>query len=172
VLEALGNIGDFIGGIAVVATLLYLAVQIRQNSQSVKSASAQAMLDSLSRTLNSIGASPEASRVFTKGQLRPDDLTEDEASQFAHLILGWFRVVEQAFYQNRTGGLDAKLWNGYVAQLSSLMQSPGVQRWWSVRRPLFHPEFQSFIENLSVDGTVPSATIVLRTLLGKNPPAV
>ena len=32
-LEALGNIGDFIGGIGVVITLAYLAVQIRHNTR-------------------------------------------------------------------------------------------------------------------------------------------
>lgn len=40
-LEALGNLGDFIGGIAVVATLLYLAVQVRQNTVALRTASRQ-----------------------------------------------------------------------------------------------------------------------------------
>ena len=31
-LEALGNLGDFVGGVAVIVTLLYLASQIRQNT--------------------------------------------------------------------------------------------------------------------------------------------
>ena len=35
-LEALGNLGDFIGGIAVLVTLIYLAFQIRQNTSSVQ----------------------------------------------------------------------------------------------------------------------------------------
>ena len=166
-IEALGNIGDFIGGIGVVVTLLYLALQIRQNSRSVRSASAQAMLASLSQTLNAIGTSRDASRVFATGQLEPDSLNEEEATQFAHLILGWFRVVEQAFYQHRLGGLDTDLWNGYVAQLSSFMQSPGVQRWWSVRAPLFHAEFREFIDELAVDTSVPGGALVLDALRGE-----
>ena len=32
-LEALGNLGDFVGGIAVVVTLIYLALQVRQNNE-------------------------------------------------------------------------------------------------------------------------------------------
>ncbi len=47
-LEDLGNIGDFLGGIGVVVTLAYLAVQIRQNSRSVKVSAAQSVLQSLS----------------------------------------------------------------------------------------------------------------------------
>ena len=40
-LDDLGNIGEFLGAIAVVASLLYLSMQIRQNTRSVKSATAQ-----------------------------------------------------------------------------------------------------------------------------------
>jgi hypothetical protein len=169
VVEALGNIGDFIGGIGVVATLLYLAVQVRQNSKSVRSASAQAMLSALSQTITTIGASHRSAWVFTKGQLDPDGLSEDEAAQFAHQILGWFRVIEQAFYQHRLGGLDSDLWNGYVAQVDSLVQSPGVQRWWSVRGPVFHAEFREFIDRLQSNPSVPSGAATLDVLLGRTP---
>ena len=35
-LEDLGNLGDFVGGVAVVITLIYLAIQIRHNTGAVK----------------------------------------------------------------------------------------------------------------------------------------
>ena len=162
----LGDIGDFIGGIGVVITLLYLAFQIRQNSRSVKAASAQGILGSLGQMLNSIGSSPQASRAFALGQLDPSKLTDEEVYQFVHLILGYFRVIEQAFYQNRLGGLDADLWNGHVAQVSSLMQAPSVQRWWATRSALFHPEFRRFIEGLPRDSVVPGGADVVRAIKG------
>ncbi len=37
--ETLGSIGDFVGGVAVIASLIYLAVQIRQNTRAVRSSS-------------------------------------------------------------------------------------------------------------------------------------
>lgn len=37
--EMLGNLGDFVGGLAVIASLLYLAVQIRQNTKAIRSSS-------------------------------------------------------------------------------------------------------------------------------------
>ena len=43
-LEALGNLGDFIGGIAVVVTLLYLALQVRHNTRAMQTASRQAIV--------------------------------------------------------------------------------------------------------------------------------
>ena len=44
-LEVLGNLGDFVGGIAVVLTLIYLAVQIRENTKEVRNNTVQALLD-------------------------------------------------------------------------------------------------------------------------------
>jgi hypothetical protein len=38
-IETLGNLGDFVGGLAVIASLLYLAVQIRQNTRAIRSSS-------------------------------------------------------------------------------------------------------------------------------------
>lgn len=49
-LENLGNIGDFLGGIGVVITLVYLAVQIRQNTRQLRSGSAAAQTRSLEGT--------------------------------------------------------------------------------------------------------------------------
>ena len=40
-IENLGNIGDLIGGVGVIATLIYLATQIRQNTKSHRMASIQ-----------------------------------------------------------------------------------------------------------------------------------
>jgi hypothetical protein len=51
VLEALGNIGELLGGIGVVVTLLYLAGQIRQDSRSLKASSGQSVLQALSEPI-------------------------------------------------------------------------------------------------------------------------
>ncbi len=37
-LTQLANLGEFIGGVAVLVTLIYLAAQIRQNTRSVEAA--------------------------------------------------------------------------------------------------------------------------------------
>ena len=44
-LEELGNLGDFIGGVAVLVTLIYLSIQIRQNTAQVKIGSEIARAD-------------------------------------------------------------------------------------------------------------------------------
>jgi hypothetical protein len=167
----LGDIGDFIGGIGVVATLLYLALQIRQNSRTVKAASAQAVLSSLAQSISSMSASSAASRVAVLGQTDFKELSDDEQLQFAMWILGWFRVFEQAHHQYRAGVLDPIQWKGHATQMESTMQSAVVRRWWAVRRPLFDPEFRRFIEALPADSQVPSLEEIIGALRGENAPS-
>ena len=45
--EAIGAIGEVVGGVAVIATLLYLAIQIRQNAQSVRNAASLSVNEGL-----------------------------------------------------------------------------------------------------------------------------
>ena len=49
--EAIGAIGEVLGAAAVVVTLGYLAVQIRQNSQAVKNSAAQSLLSEANGSL-------------------------------------------------------------------------------------------------------------------------
>jgi hypothetical protein len=105
--------------------------------------------------------------VFSLGQLDSDRLTDEELYQFAHLIAAYFRVIEQAFYQHRLGGLDEDLWNGQVVgQLSSFMRAPAVARWWAARRALFHSEFRQFVDDLPGESQVSAAADVLAALRG------
>jgi len=167
--EAFGNVGDFIGGIGVVVTLAYLALQIRQNSSALKAASAQAVLGALTQSIASVASSSAASRVAILGQTDFDRLSEDEQLQFALWLLGWFRVFEQAHQQFMAGVLDPVQWKGHAAQIESTMQSPAVRRWWSVRRMLFDPAFRRFIEDLPVESSLPGLREIIAALRGEGP---
>ncbi len=88
-IENLGNIGDFIGGVGVFATLVYLATQIRQNTNSHRTASIQQII-STSVSI-SVGASAgPIPAIFAKCE-KHDRLTEEELVQF--LMFVWALVT-------------------------------------------------------------------------------
>jgi hypothetical protein len=80
-LEALGNIGDFLGGVGVLVTL-HLASQIRQNSHTGRNAAAESVLQTMISALQTASSSPQISRVIAVGQTNIEDLSEDERAQF------------------------------------------------------------------------------------------
>jgi hypothetical protein len=71
-LSDLANIGEFVGGIAVIATLVHLAIQIRQNTRSLRSVTFQSVVDSF--TDYTFELSKGTSSFATKSQ--PTDVME------------------------------------------------------------------------------------------------
>ena len=163
-LDALGNVGDFLGGIGVLITLLYLASQIKQNSRSVRNAAAESVLQSMNATLQTASASPQLSRVLAVGQTDIGQLTDDERYQFVFWIYSWFRVLERAYAHYQEGYIDPGEWDGHAMNLTSLMASPSVQQWWNARRAYFGPEFRTLVDSLETDAAAPSAGEVARAL--------
>ena len=83
-LEDLGNLGDFLGGIAVIVTLVYLALQIRSNTQTVRAASLESVVNSHSQFLDRLASDSELSRIWFSGLWAGAELTPGKASAFLH----------------------------------------------------------------------------------------
>ncbi len=165
-LEDLGNIGDFLGGIGVVITLAYLAVQIRQNSRSVKASAAQSVLQSLSEALSASAASPGLTRVVAVGLTDFEQLDESEQTQLFVWLFAWFRIIEQAHQHYTMGNIEEDQWRSQIAHLKTLMVAPACSRFWEVRRMVFSASFRSFVDSLDSEGAAPSTSDALATFRG------
>ncbi len=150
-IQDLGSIGEFVAAAATLATLAYLAVQIRKNTLAVRAGSHQAVSDSFI-TLNSwIALNPSIARIYRLGADSPDDLTEDERVQFGFMLLSVFRAYETTYYQHRVGTLDEQLFLSVERDIASVLASSGVRRWWEETPFSFSPEFRSYVDALGGD---------------------
>jgi hypothetical protein len=145
-LGELGDLGDFLGGIGVVVTLIYLAVQIRKNTRSVRAASLNSISTSISEFMDRVAEDPELTKLWFDGLSREVDLSETDNRRFALLLLSLMRRWENAFHQGRAGTLESAAWAGMREGLTTVFSSPGAQAWWIGARGLFSPEFVAFAE--------------------------
>ncbi len=137
------------GAVAVLITLIYLALQIQQNRQSVESSAAQAILASISNAIQEGAASPELADLLIRGQNDLEKLSEKERSQFLMWYLSYFRIIEQAYHYYLDGHFKQSIWDGHTRQIQSLVQSHGVQMWWGLRKNVYSSEFQDFIDEIA-----------------------
>lgn len=145
-LDALGNIGDFVGGIAVIITLIYLAVQIRQNTRSTRLASMQsAML-----AAQNVGILPaqnrELARVVRVGLTTPEELDDDEFQQFRYFLMSMLRVHEDMFVQHRAGVVDDETWLARASSLRTIFSMPGGRRVWD-SSSAYRADFRAWLES-------------------------
>jgi hypothetical protein len=77
-LEDLSNIGEFVAAVAVVVSLIYLAVQIRQNTRTVKLASLQTVQEKYVVRTRMTAESERLAGIIRRGINRFNDLTKEE----------------------------------------------------------------------------------------------
>ena len=145
-LEDLGNIGDFLGGIGVVVTLAYLAVQIRKNTRSVRSAALDSISTSISEFMDKVAQDPARTKLWFGGLAGSVELSETDNRRFNLLLSSLVRRWENAFHQSRAGILDSASWSGMRVGLTLALSAPGAQAWWERSRGLFSADFVAFAE--------------------------
>ncbi len=133
--QLLGNYGEFVGAIAIVITLAYLAIQVRQNTRMMRASIRQARSDSAVH-LYSLGATSVIAEIREK-ESRGEALTEvEEERMFLWNICIW-RQQQTTFFQAQDGLLDVQTGDEQSIIVRTLMQSPSTRRFWAdPMRPL------------------------------------
>jgi hypothetical protein len=144
-LDSLGNIGEFVSGIAVVVSLLYLATQVRQHSRTVRSAALSSISASISEFLDHVARDPNLTALWFDGLSGTAQLSEAERRRFSLLLLSLLRRWENAYYESSAAELESEAWAGVQQGLVFIFSSPGAQDWWAILgERLFSKDFAAF----------------------------
>ena len=134
------------GALAVLVTLIYLARQIRLNTEEIRSSNYHGITDSFNSLSQALAESPELAKVFRKGNERFNDLNEDEKTQFHFLMHATLRVMDVLHYQSRHGTGDQTLWDFEKGSIDALFSLPGARAWWRWNPYNLSAEFTHYIE--------------------------
>ncbi len=157
-LEQWANLGEFLGGIAVVASLIYLAIQIRQNTATVRSATLAQNTDIWRGLLLEI-ARPEFSQAYLKGTAGAPDLSPEDLRQFFLMCRILFVAFENQYYQYSHDTLDRDIYLGYERSIKNqLLSAPGFRIYWRLSRQEFSPAFMQRVDGLIAEMSEPDLT--------------
>jgi hypothetical protein len=140
------DIFEAIGILAIVASLVFLAFEIQQNTAAVKRESQQAIHDQVAVVFGWLLGDTFAS-LFWQGMAEPDSLSDVQALQFESFWTAAFNAYQNIYFQTRSGAFDATLADGWWQQMRNYLEFPGMQRYWEKRNYVFAPEFREFVEN-------------------------
>lgn len=142
--QLLGNYGEFIGAIAIVITLVYLAIQVRQNTRMMRASIRQARSDSAVH-FYALGATSEMAEIRVK-ETRGETLTDvEEERTFLWNIATW-RSQQTIFFQARDGLLDAQAGVEQSAIVDNLLQFASAQRFWTKQKSSFDSRFVAWVD--------------------------
>jgi hypothetical protein len=154
-IQEMGALGEMIGGIAVVISLIYVGLQVRQNSNSVRAAS-QIALRQLGTEITSQLAAPDMARIYIQGLKDLSPLPAEDRVRFHSLMLSLFGVYEAYYFQVYFGIIPQELQPTHDhAQALFHLRKPGVKQWWDGGgRDQFSDKF---VENLEQAQGKPAA---------------
>jgi hypothetical protein len=145
--NAVGAIGQIVGALAVVVSLVYLAIQIRQSTRVMMAESARAAVAAVRDFNKSMIEDPSVAKIFRMGAENLSNLTIDERAQFAHVALNFFKTAEDLHYQYVRGTLDNDVWESWRTIVAVYATSPGFREYWSSRSAFFTPAFRAECES-------------------------
>lgn len=146
--DAVGAMGEIIGGGAVVVSLMYLAIQIRGQNAEALAASMHAVSEGFRDSIGSLAENPEVARIWIKSNNDPESLTDEELVQMFAVAQRNFRVWEEAFGLYRAGRLDESIWTGIDAQYVAFLSHRGFKHVWKYRRDFYEEAFRRYVDNL------------------------
>ena len=127
--DAVGAIGETVGALAVVITLVYLAVQIRQNTKSIRASTYQSVAEALAD-----------SSYKLVGNL--DDADSDRRL----LFMGTIRRYENLHFQLRHGNIAEEDAQAFFNSLALFLSNQDFGKYWVVFRGVLDPAFVEYIE--------------------------
>ena len=144
--ETVGAAGEIIGAIAVIISIIYLALQVRQNTAALRSSATNAASEGAAKLYQTLCSDPDLAMIFVRGNATPDELEEAEMARYFSLWLMTMFKLQNWYFQTQDRFMDDTLLSSWIKVVRPLSSLPGFRLFWNERKFIFSPQFQSYLE--------------------------
>jgi len=152
-LSDLASLGSFVSGFAVLTSVIYLALQVRQTERNQQIAIRHSRASRIVELQLAL-ADPAVADAWLHGSGSPAEITRTELSQFTSLCRALFFHFEDSFYQREEGLLNDDAFETVVAGVRLSARSPGWRAAWKMARPNFGGRFLAFMDGAVAESAV------------------
>lgn len=139
--DAIGAIAELVAALAVIISLIYLAIQVKHGIATSKATAYQEVYRDLRASLEGTASEP------IPKLLRGEQLTDSELAELPKLLTLRMRAYENWWVQNRDGVLSDEVFEAYISHLPNTIGSGTAQKWWRDKRVRFIPGFEAFVDS-------------------------
>jgi hypothetical protein len=151
--EAVGAIAEAVGVMAIFISLIYVAIQIRQNTEQVSLSIEANQLSAFERNLESSShiremllLNPDVSKLLLDGFRSYADLETLEKLRFGLVLRNIFSSMQGAYIRHLAVGHNPEYFTGTERMLDDILQHNGVQEWLEKHNPDWRPAFQELVD--------------------------
>ncbi len=145
--DAIGAVGEIVGALAVVASLGYLASQIRIQNRESRLSAMHDIAVGFRDTLATI-ADEGIAELLDKSIEDYSSLSQAETLRIIAVVGRVLRVWEEAYLLYEAGRLDDRMWQPMLRQFNGYLSVTGFAKVWALRKQYFDNGFREFVDNM------------------------
>ncbi len=164
--SAISGIAETVSAIGVIASLLYVGYQIRENTVAAERSNARQTASDHARVILSFVENEEMADLRLRGLDDLESLSTVERYRFDLGMSVWLETIEQAFADAQIGKFSEDLLVEYRNRLALIVDTPGGRLWWTTRKSWLSPSFRNVVDRVLEEGTpeeIQSARITTST---------
>jgi hypothetical protein len=143
----LGQMIQILANIGVIAGIVFLAIELRQNSEQLELQSYQSWV-AANLELNMAATDEAGSAMLARGVEDSSNLSSETFIGFAMWYMGVMQMAQATDYLYRAGSLDEELWRAEIDRAAGMLSLPGVRQWWDAgAKTQLTPSFVDLIES-------------------------
>ena len=143
--DAIGAIGEVVGAVGVIASLVYLGLQLRQNSKTIAEETVQKILNNYHVAMEYLISDREVNRIWFHGFRDTSALNKDEKALWAMQVHAILRRYESIILESRKHDIDQRIISGIENQWHVVLTMPGAKKLWSRSQGMYSDEFVNFV---------------------------
>ena len=146
--EAIGAIAELLSGVGVLATLIYLAMQIRQNTDSVKESNYRNQTDRSIEHSRFVSGTPGMMSIYHRGMSSYTELTQEERWQFGTYMFSMFLDFQEGYHLHVRGRSEGTYWKSMKYNIFFYLSKHGGRAWWNSQgSKMLNEEFVNFVNS-------------------------
>ncbi len=144
--DAMGAVGEVIGASAVVISVVYLALQIRKQTNVSRLAATRELNNQITESIAVMTEDAEIAAIYLKAVRDYESLPDLDRLRISLWFLRNFRILEQQFLHIKSENVEASYLESVSKTYREWMLFPGVKQWWKLSTHHFDPGFCAYIE--------------------------
>ena len=146
-IQDLGSVGELLAAVATIATLIYLAMQIRASAAATRAEARRTLDVSGYDLVRQIAGDPELTHLFMVGLGKPDALNTEQAFRFRLLMSFFFSSMDTAWKEVQIGTMSEEQLSVHLGRNRPMIEAPGGRAWWDQNSSIFPEQFREFLES-------------------------
>jgi hypothetical protein len=135
--QAIGAIGEVVAAFGVVVSLVFLSMELRRNTRSVRASSSFEAQHSIAEITESVTQNPLvfpiALRIWNE-DISLADLNAEDRAAFSLFCRGLYMRCQAMFFLNMEGQIDDELWISVSTVLRGNLQYKAYREWWETEK--------------------------------------